>query len=179
MGAETNFYEILCFLAVKSFFAVIALPGDKNLWKLQVAAGSAEQIRVSSARIHFLSAGIKCKKSGAETFSANAFCATLISNETALQKGVESERRAHTDTSIRCKFNRLESSTLSSRFSQMGLRARRQREEQNLCDTRRDIAAQANHFSRAAQCMCVVYFILFLHATLNLSSSAPSKVIFY
>jgi hypothetical protein len=30
MGAETNFYEILCFLAVKSFFAVIALPGGRT-----------------------------------------------------------------------------------------------------------------------------------------------------
>jgi hypothetical protein len=50
MGAETNFYEILCFLAVKSFFAVIAARRDgvdENLWKLEVAAGSGEQISLN------------------------------------------------------------------------------------------------------------------------------------
>jgi hypothetical protein len=58
---------------------------------------------------------VKCKKVRRRerrtgTSSANAFCATLITSDTALRKGVES---AHRDTSIRCKFNRLESSTRS------------------------------------------------------------------
>lgn len=115
---------------------------------------------------------VKCKKVGRRerwtgTSSANAFCATLITSDTALRKGVES---AHRDTSIRCKFNRLESSTRSlSRFSQMGLR--RQREEQNLCDTRRDIAAQANHFSRAANvCVCCKFYSLFTRDVKSLSA---------
>jgi len=48
--------------------------GGQKFMETQVAAGSAEQIRVSSARIHFLSAGIKCKKSGAE----NVFCECIL-----------------------------------------------------------------------------------------------------
>lgn len=71
--------------------------------------GSGEQISVVCARIHFLVAVCSGSKMHKKT-GANAFCASLITDNAALRKGVERERRAHTDTSIRCKFNRLESS---------------------------------------------------------------------
>lgn len=84
--------------------------------------------------------------------------------------------RAHTDASIRCKFNRLESSTLT-RFSQMGLmrcRRRRQREERKIYATLAErYSGTSKSFRARSQPMW--RFIRFLHATLNLSRSARPK----
>lgn len=88
-GAETNFYEILCFLAVKSFF-VVAAPGRKFMetWSGQEAASK------SASGPFPASSKMQKDRPAPRNVPASAFC-VLIKREKRFAKASRARACTH------------------------------------------------------------------------------------